>query len=67
MLRAVTATTSTFAGEHYTFRDVPIEMEPVQRPHPPLWYGLARPDGLPWVVANSVNVVCNAPPAICGR
>ena len=53
-----------FAGEHYTFRDVPIELEPVQRPHPPLWYGLARPEGLPWVVANRVNVVCNAPPAL---
>jgi alkanesulfonate monooxygenase SsuD/methylene tetrahydromethanopterin reductase-like flavin-dependent oxidoreductase (luciferase family) len=51
-------------GEHYTFRDVPIELEPVQRPHPPLWYGLARPEGLPWVVANRVNVVCNGPPAL---
>src|SRR6476659_7076759 len=27
----------TFEGEHYNFRDVPIELEPVQRPHPPLW------------------------------
>jgi alkanesulfonate monooxygenase SsuD/methylene tetrahydromethanopterin reductase-like flavin-dependent oxidoreductase (luciferase family) len=40
---------------------VPIALEPVQRPHPPLWYGLARPDGLPWVVANRVNIVCNGP------
>ena len=47
-----------------TIRDVPIELEPVQRPHPPLWYGLARPEGLPWVVANRVNVVCNSPPAL---
>ena len=54
----------SFAGEHYNFRDVPIELEPVQRPHPPLWYGLARPEGLPWVVANRVNVVCNGPPAL---
>ena len=43
---------------------MPIELEPVQRPHPPLWYGLARPEGLPWVVANRVNVVCNGPPAL---
>ena len=43
---------------------MPIELEPVQRPHPPLWYGLARPEGLPWVVANRVNIVCNAPPAL---
>jgi alkanesulfonate monooxygenase SsuD/methylene tetrahydromethanopterin reductase-like flavin-dependent oxidoreductase (luciferase family) len=64
ILRALAAKSLTFAGEHYTFRDVPIELEPVQRPHPPLWYGLARPEGLPWVVANRVNVVCNAPPPL---
>jgi len=64
ILKALAVTTLDFTGEHYAFRDVPIELEPLQRPHPPLWYGLARPEGLPWVVANRVNVVCNAPPAL---
>jgi alkanesulfonate monooxygenase SsuD/methylene tetrahydromethanopterin reductase-like flavin-dependent oxidoreductase (luciferase family) len=64
ILQGLCAKTLTFSGEHYTFRDVPIEMHPVQRPHPPLWYGLARPDGLPWVVANKVNVVSNAAPQL---
>jgi len=67
ILKALASRTLSFAGEHYTFRDVPIELEPVQRPHPPLWYGLARPEGLPWVVANSVNIVCNGPPALVGQ
>src|SRR4029450_7277210 len=43
---------------------VPPARDPAPRPHPPLWYGLARPEGLPWVVANRVNIVCNAPPAL---
>jgi alkanesulfonate monooxygenase SsuD/methylene tetrahydromethanopterin reductase-like flavin-dependent oxidoreductase (luciferase family) len=30
----------TFAGRHYAFSDVPIELRPMQRPHPPLWYGI---------------------------
>jgi alkanesulfonate monooxygenase SsuD/methylene tetrahydromethanopterin reductase-like flavin-dependent oxidoreductase (luciferase family) len=64
ILSALTSKTLSFAGEHYKFHDVPIELECVQRPHPPLWYGLARPEGLPWVVANRVNVVCNGPPAL---
>ena len=51
------------AGRFFKFAEVPIELAPAQRPHPPLWYGIARPDGLPWVVANKVNIVCNAPPA----
>jgi alkanesulfonate monooxygenase SsuD/methylene tetrahydromethanopterin reductase-like flavin-dependent oxidoreductase (luciferase family) len=67
ILKALAGRTLSFAGEHYTFRDVPIELEPVQRPHPPLWYGLARPEGLPWVVANAVNIVCNGPPALVGQ
>ena len=64
ILAGLTHKTLNFTGEFYKFHDVPIEMEPVQRPYPPLWYGLARPDGLPWVVANKVNIVCNGPPAL---
>jgi alkanesulfonate monooxygenase SsuD/methylene tetrahydromethanopterin reductase-like flavin-dependent oxidoreductase (luciferase family) len=64
VLGALTADTLSFSGEHFDFRDVPVVMRPVQRPHPPLWYGLARPDGLPWVVANRVNVVSNAAPSL---
>jgi alkanesulfonate monooxygenase SsuD/methylene tetrahydromethanopterin reductase-like flavin-dependent oxidoreductase (luciferase family) len=58
------ATTLSFRGEFFRFEDVPMEMAPVQRPHPPLWYGLARPEGLPWVVANGVNIICNGPPSV---
>ena len=58
------AETLSFDGAFFKFRDVPMEMQPVQRPHPPLWYGLARPEGLPWVVANQVNIVCNGPPSL---
>jgi alkanesulfonate monooxygenase SsuD/methylene tetrahydromethanopterin reductase-like flavin-dependent oxidoreductase (luciferase family) len=64
ILKGLSAETLNFDGAFFRFRDVPIEMQPVQRPHPPLWYGLARPDGLPWVVANKVNIVCNGPPAL---
>jgi alkanesulfonate monooxygenase SsuD/methylene tetrahydromethanopterin reductase-like flavin-dependent oxidoreductase (luciferase family) len=64
IVQGLTTHTLNFEGEFFRFRDVPMEMAPVQRPHPPLWYGLARPDGLPWVVANKVNIVCNGPPAL---
>jgi len=30
-------------GKYYNFRNVPIELEPVQKPHPPLWYGIGKP------------------------
>jgi alkanesulfonate monooxygenase SsuD/methylene tetrahydromethanopterin reductase-like flavin-dependent oxidoreductase (luciferase family) len=28
----------TFAGRHFRYEDVPMELRPLQRPYPPLWY-----------------------------
>jgi alkanesulfonate monooxygenase SsuD/methylene tetrahydromethanopterin reductase-like flavin-dependent oxidoreductase (luciferase family) len=64
VLAGLQAKTLDFTGEFFRFKDVPMVLAPVQKPHPPLWYGLARPEGLPWVVANQVNIVCNGPPAL---
>ena len=33
-----------FEGEFYRYKNVPIELEPFQKPHPPLWYGVINPD-----------------------
>jgi alkanesulfonate monooxygenase SsuD/methylene tetrahydromethanopterin reductase-like flavin-dependent oxidoreductase (luciferase family) len=63
VLTALTRETLTFEGKYYAFRDVPIELHPVQKPHPPLWYGIANPDGVPWAARHGVNVVCNVPAA----
>ena len=41
VLQGLTRKTLDFAGEFFTFRDVPMELEPLQKPHPPLWYGVA--------------------------
>ena len=53
----------SFAGEFYKFDAVPIELSPVQRPHPPLWYGIGTADAVPWAARHGVNVVSNLPPA----
>ena len=34
-----------FAGEHYKFHDVPMELRPLQQPHPPIWVGVESPEG----------------------
>lgn len=65
VLKALSGRTLTFEGKFHTFRDVPIELEPVQRPHPPLWYGVSDPAAIPWAAKNRVNVVCAGPaPAV---
>jgi len=48
-------------GRFYSFDRVPMVMKPVQRPHPPLWYGISNPDTSAWAAANGVNVIGLAP------
>ena len=33
----------------------------MQKPHPPLWYGVATPDGAVWAAQHGINTVANAP------
>jgi len=47
----------TYHGEFYKFDGVPMPLKPMQQPHPPLWYGISRPETVSWAVANDVNVV----------
>src|ERR1700731_3081578 len=35
-------------------------LRPVQRPHPPLWYGTTIPENVDWPAANDVNIVAIA-------
>jgi alkanesulfonate monooxygenase SsuD/methylene tetrahydromethanopterin reductase-like flavin-dependent oxidoreductase (luciferase family) len=52
-----------YEGEHFQFRGVPVELECVQKPHPPIWYGLSAAAAVPWAAHNGVNIVCNGPSA----
>jgi alkanesulfonate monooxygenase SsuD/methylene tetrahydromethanopterin reductase-like flavin-dependent oxidoreductase (luciferase family) len=36
-----------FQGEYYNFNNVPMEMEPYQKPYPPLWYPTDNPNSIP--------------------
>ena len=61
ILKALAADRLTHEGRHFTFRDVPIMMHPVQKPHPPIWYGVGAVDGVRGCVQNRVNAVVNGP------
>src|ERR671915_289809 len=40
IMRGLTQKSLNFHGQFYSFDDVPIELEPLQKPHPPVWYGV---------------------------
>lgn len=59
ILRGMTTDELSFEGKYYRYENVPMELAPLQRPHPPLWYGIGRPDAVTWAAKNKVNVVGN--------
>ena len=61
VIKALASNTLTHEGKHFNFRDVPIMMHPVQKPHPPLWYGVGNIESVAWCVQNRVNTVVNGP------
>jgi alkanesulfonate monooxygenase SsuD/methylene tetrahydromethanopterin reductase-like flavin-dependent oxidoreductase (luciferase family) len=40
ILQGLTHKKLDFHGAFFSFRDIPMELEPLQKPHPPLWYGV---------------------------
>ena len=55
--RGLSSEVLDFAGEFYTYDRVPMALRPVQRPHPPLWYGAGSPDSIRWCAQNGINMV----------
>ncbi len=45
------------SGKYFSFDDVPMEMQPVQRPHPPLWYGANSLESADRLAKQACNTV----------
>jgi len=61
LMRAFEADVLDFDGKFYRYKDFVIQAKPVQRPHPPFWYGAPNADAIPWAAPLSVNVVSLGP------
>jgi alkanesulfonate monooxygenase SsuD/methylene tetrahydromethanopterin reductase-like flavin-dependent oxidoreductase (luciferase family) len=62
ILKAFTAGTLTWQGRYDRFENVPIEMAPLQKPHPPLWYGAHSADSAERAAQKGFNIVTNDAP-----
>ncbi len=63
VIKALASRSVSFRGEYYQFDDSPFILEPVQKPHPPLWYGVFNAESTEWAAGAGVNVVTNLPAA----
>ena len=57
LLKGLSSEVLDFEGQYYTYDRVPMALRPVQRPHPPLWYGVGSPESIRWCAHNGVNAV----------
>lgn len=55
---------ASFDGEYYAYDDMPFELSVVQKPHPPLWYGLLNPASAAWPATQGINILSNQPPKV---
>jgi alkanesulfonate monooxygenase SsuD/methylene tetrahydromethanopterin reductase-like flavin-dependent oxidoreductase (luciferase family) len=71
ILKAFTVKTLDWDGRYDRFKNVPMELSSLQKPHPPLWYGAHSPDSAERAARKGLNIVTNDMPgntrAIVGR
>src|SRR5690242_13641808 len=52
-----------FDGNFFHYHDYLVQQRPLQRPHPPIWYGAPNPDAIAWAAPRNINVVSLGPAA----
>lgn len=62
LMRAFEDAVVDFEGRFYRYKDYVTQAKPLQRPHPPLWYGVPSADAITWAAPLGVNVVSLGPP-----
>ena len=52
-----------FDGRFFQYKDVPLEIGPLQQPRPPLWYGVSSPESAERCAHDGINVLTLSAPA----
>ena len=55
LLEGMTHDSLTYTGKHFNYKDVPMELRPLQDPHPPLWYPSSNPGGSAYAGENGFH------------
>jgi alkanesulfonate monooxygenase SsuD/methylene tetrahydromethanopterin reductase-like flavin-dependent oxidoreductase (luciferase family) len=65
--KGLTGKRLTHHGKRWQFDNVPIVMQPVQKPHPPYWYGLRGETGPVFAAKHGMNGVSIGPDFVIKR
>ena len=55
--------TLNYSGPYYTYKDVPVELRPLQAPWPAFWYGSSNTTGATWAGEQGMHFAANGPTA----
>ena len=61
VLNGLTSEVLNHDGRNYHYSNFPMELRPVQKPHPPLWYGTGTLGSAAWAARSNANIVINSP------
>lgn len=57
IIKGLTERNLSFAGKHFRVDDMPMALEPYQKPHPPIWYGVHAPDSAERAARRGLKVI----------
>ena len=57
IIKCLTQTNVDHVGKHFNFRDVPIVMDTVQKPYPPIWYGAHAPESSERAARRGLQII----------
>jgi alkanesulfonate monooxygenase SsuD/methylene tetrahydromethanopterin reductase-like flavin-dependent oxidoreductase (luciferase family) len=57
LLEALSTGEVTHGGRYWTFDKARLELEPFQKPYPPLWYPSSIPETIPWIAEHGYNTL----------
>ena len=57
VLKGLSGQDVSFEGKHFSFGNVPMELAPLQKPHPPVWYGVHANDSAARSARQGLNVI----------
>jgi alkanesulfonate monooxygenase SsuD/methylene tetrahydromethanopterin reductase-like flavin-dependent oxidoreductase (luciferase family) len=63
LVTGLTSNRLNFEGRHYRYNDVPMELQPLQQPYPPLWYPTHNPESIQYAARHGYNFVGLGPAA----
>jgi alkanesulfonate monooxygenase SsuD/methylene tetrahydromethanopterin reductase-like flavin-dependent oxidoreductase (luciferase family) len=67
VMQGLTGTVMNYRGRYFSVDNAAVAIGPVQRPHPPIWYGAQSIESVVWAARHGISIGSHLPDAITRR